>query len=187
MPNLVLAVTGASGSLLAKALMARSPWPVSLVMSRCGREVYARECGGVDALEAGAREVLDIDDLFAPIASGSVETAGMVVAPCSVNTLGHIAAGTSPNLISRAAHCHLKEGRPLILALREAPLTLIDIDNARSAAAAGGVVMPLSPPFFMTAGRNPDRVTLTELMDLFADRVLRRLGHPAGKTWEDVR
>jgi 4-hydroxy-3-polyprenylbenzoate decarboxylase len=187
MSKLVLAVTGASGSLLAERLMEKSPWPVHLVVSRWGREVYERERGALTGLTARAAAVLDVDDLLAPIASGSVETAGMVVAPCSANTLGHIASGTSPNLITRAAHCHLKEGRRLILALREAPLSLIDLDNARAVAAAGGVVMPLSPPFFMTAGRNPDEVTMTDLMDLFADRVLQLLGQPASQTWEDVR
>jgi 4-hydroxy-3-polyprenylbenzoate decarboxylase len=187
MSNLVLAVTGGSGSLVAKLLATRSPWPVSLVASRWGREVYEKECGPIASLEAQVNEVLDVDDLLQPIASGSVDTAGMVIAPCSANTLGHIASGTSCNLITRAAHCHLKEGRRLVLAVRESPWTLIDIQNAGTVAAAGGVVMPLSPPFFMTAGRSPDEVTMTELLTLYVDRVLQVLGHPAPKTWEDVR
>lgn len=187
MLKLVLAVTGASGSLTAKSLIAKSPWPVALVMSQWGRKVYESECGPVRELEEMADEIHRDDDLFASIASGSVPTAGMIVAPCSANTLGHIAAGTSPNLIARAAHCHLKEGRKLILALRESPLTLIDIENARSVAAAGGVIMPLSPPFFMTADKAPETISMAELVELFADRVLGLLGAPVDRTWEDVR
>ena len=111
----------------------------------------------------------------------------MIVAPCSANTLGQVAQGLSPILITRAAHCHLKEKRPLILCVREAPWSLIDLENARRVTAAGGVVMPISPPFFMAAGRDPDAVSMTELIALFADRVLKLLGHPPPASWESSR
>ncbi len=186
MSKLVLGVTGATGSLLADLLLDKSPWPVSLVASEWGRNVYERECGPFEGLSRRAAEVLDNGDLGAAIASGSVETAGMIVAPCSANTLGQIAAGVSPNLIARAAHCHLKERRPLVLCIRETPWTLIDIDNAKRVAEAGATVMPVSPPFFMTAGKDPGEVSLQELMSLFADRVLKLLGHAPKRTWEDV-
>lgn len=184
--NLVVAVTGASGALAAKMVVARSPWPVTLVASRWGREVYERECGEFGRLAAQAAEVYADDDLSAPIASGSVATAGMVVAPCSCDTLARIASGIGNTLIARAAHCHLKERRKLVLCVRESPWTLIDLDNARTVAAAGGIIMPLSPPCYMVAGKSPRAVSLTDLLGAFVDRVLAVLGHPAGSDWESV-
>jgi 4-hydroxy-3-polyprenylbenzoate decarboxylase len=101
--------------------------------------------------------------------------------------MAQMAAGLGDSLITRAAHCQLKERRPLILCLREAPLTLIDLENARRLGQAGTVIMPMSPPFFMFAGRDPQTVTYHDLMDAFADRVLAVLGQTPGRTWEDVR
>ncbi len=110
----------------------------------------------------------------------------MVVLPCSTNTLAKIAGGIADSLITRAAHCHLKEHRKLVLCVRESPWTLIDLDNARKVAAAGGIIMPLSPPFYMAAGRDPDTVTMTELLGAYVDRVLAVLGHPAETDWESI-
>ena len=184
--NLILAVTGATGAHAAELLAARSPWPVTLVISRWGRDLCAREGVSVDALADGADCIFDDDDLAAAIASGSVPTAGMVVLPCSAGTLGKIAAGLADTLIARAAHCHLKERRKLVLCVRESPWSLIDLDNARRAAAAGAVIMPISPPYYMAAGRSPQSVTMSELLGAYVDRVLALLGRPAEHTWEDL-
>jgi 4-hydroxy-3-polyprenylbenzoate decarboxylase len=181
--RLVLAVTGATGAHAAQLLMERSPWPITLVVSRWGRDVCARERVPVEALAKRAAEVLDDDDLAAGIASGSVPTVGMVVMPCSTDTLAKIAAGVADTLITRAAHCHLKEGRKLVLCVRESPWTLIDIRNAACAAEAGAVVMPLSPPFYMFADREPGGVTMTDLLGAYVDRVLAVLGKKPTKTW----
>jgi 4-hydroxy-3-polyprenylbenzoate decarboxylase len=183
--NLVLAVSGASGAYASKLLIKKSPWPVSLIASDWGKEVYERECTSFDELAADAEAVYSNDDLASSISSGSVETAGMVILPCSTNTLAHVAAGMADNLITRAAHCHLKEARKLILCVRESPWTAIDFGNAERVTLAGGTVMPLSPPFYMTAGRDPNEVTMTELMELFVDRVLASLGKPQERTWEN--
>jgi len=186
-PHLILGITGASGILAAQRLLEKSLWPVDLVTSHWGREVAKTESGGMRTIESLAHQVFAYDDLYAPLASGSVAYRGMVVLPCSVHTLAQIAAGLGDNLIIRAAHCQLKERRPLILCLREAPMTLIDIDNARRAAQAGAVIMPMSPPYFMFAGADPRSVTMNDLMDAFVDRVLALLGQPSATTWEDVR
>jgi flavin prenyltransferase len=186
-PHLIVGITGASGMHAARLLVGKSPWPVDLVASRWGREVAGTEGGDMASLEVRAARVFKPDDLYAPISSGSVATAGMVVLPCSAHTLARIAAGLGECLITRAAHCQLKERRPLIICLRETPLTLIDLDNARRAAAAGAVIMPLSPPFFMFAGRDPQSVSMDALLDAFVDRVLALLGHPPARTWEDLR
>lgn len=184
--NLVLAITGATGVHAAELLAARSPWPVTLVASRWGKDLCAREGVSFEDLSAAADCVLDNADLAATIASGSVPTVGMVVLPCSAGTLGKIAAGLADSLIARAAHCHLKERRKLILCVRESPWSLIDLDNARRVAAAGGIIMPISPPYYMTASRSPQTVTMTELLGAYVDRVLALLGRDADRTWEDL-
>jgi 4-hydroxy-3-polyprenylbenzoate decarboxylase len=184
--NLVLAVTGATGAHAAQLLLERSPWPVALVASPQGKDVCRRECGDFDALAGRAAAVFEDGDLAAPIASGSVATAGMVVLPCTTNTLGKVACGIGDSLITRAAHCHLKERRPLVLCVRESPWTLIDLENARNVAAAGGIVMPVSPPYYMTIGKSPDTVTMTDLLGAYVDRVLAVLGHPSERDWGTV-
>lgn len=186
-PRLIIAMTGASGAYVSRMLLTKSPWPTILIASRWAKEIYTRECGPYEELVRAAGEVYDTQDLTAPPSSGSVPTVGMVIAPCSTNTLGQIAAGLGDNLISRAAHCHLKERRPLILALRETPLTTIDLDNAGKVAAAGATLMPLTPPYFMFEGKTAEQITLHDLMDAFADRVLALLGRRMPATWEDLR
>jgi 4-hydroxy-3-polyprenylbenzoate decarboxylase len=185
--RLVAAVTGASGSLLAKCIVEKSQFPIVLVASDWGKRVYETECGPFQTLAEKAAEVNDNGDLFAPIASGSTETVGMIVAPCSASTLARIAHGLGDDLIARAAHCHLKEQRKLILCLRESPLTLIDINNAAAAAAAGAMIMPVSFPFYMMKDRDPSTVTLLELMNVFAERALSLFGQKPSVSWEDIR
>lgn len=185
--NLVVAMTGASGARAAELLIEKSPWPVTLVASRWGRHVAAHEGTAYEAVRKKAAAVHENDDLAAPISSGSVPTVGMVVLPCSTDTLGAIASGLSQNLITRAAHCHLKERRKLILCLREAPLTTIDLRNASDVATAGGIIMPLSPPFYMFGDKSPKDITLDDLLNVYVDRVLSLLGHTPAKTWESVK
>jgi 4-hydroxy-3-polyprenylbenzoate decarboxylase len=118
-------------------------------------------------------------NLFAPIASGSFLTAGMVVAPCSGGTLSGIAHGTSANLIQRAADVHLKERRKLILVPRETPLSLVHLDNLRKCAEAGAVVLPAAPGWYHGV------TTLRDLVDFVVGRICDQLGLPNGlmKRW----
>jgi len=185
--KLVLGISGATGAYAASLLVEKSSWPVWLVASRWGRAVFEHECGPFESLASRVEQVFENDDLFAPMASGSVPTAGMIILPCSANTLGQIAAGVGDTLLTRAAHCHLKERRPLILGLRETPLTFIDLKNASRVSAAGGTIMPLSPPYYMTTDKKPPQVTLAELLSAFVDRMLTILGRQAERTWEDMR
>lgn len=185
--RLIVAMSGASGAYAAEVLLEKSPWPTLLIASRWAREVYAHECGPFDKLAAKASQVFDNEDMLAPPASGSVPMAGMVVIPCSSHTLSSVAAGLGDTLIARAAHCQLKERRPLVLCLRETPLTVIDLENAARTVSAGATLMPLSPPFYMFKGRPADKVTLRELMEAYVDRVLAQVGRPPAATWEDVR
>ncbi len=184
--NLVLGITGATGAYAAQLLIEKAPWPVTLVVSEWGREVCKREGISLDLLSSKAGGLLDDKDLAASISSGSVPTVGMVILPCTTNTLGKVACGLSDTLITRAAHCHLKERRPAVFCVRESPWTLIDIENARKVAAAGGVVMPMSPPFYMKSGDSPETVTMKDLLDSYVDRVLAVLKHPPEDNWETI-
>jgi 4-hydroxy-3-polyprenylbenzoate decarboxylase len=185
--NLVVAMTGASGALATKLLIEKSQWPVTLVASKMGRVVYEQEVGPFSELEALADKVWKDGDLTATIASGSVPTAGMVILPCSANTLGKVACGLADSLVTRAAHCQLKEGRKLVLCIREAPWTLLNAQNAANVAAAGGTIMPMSPPYYMAKGRDPNTVSMAEMLGHFVDHVLSLFGQQAPQTWEDIR
>lgn len=185
--HLVLGVTGASGVYASELLIDKAPWPVALIVSRWGKDVYTHERGAFEQLSVKVDTVYENNDLRAPVSSGSAPTVGMVILPCSMNTLGQIASGLCDTLITRAAHCHLKERRPLVMCLRETPLTAIDLDNASKVAYAGGTIMPISPPFYMFGGKDPDRVSMTDLLTAYVDRVLAVLGHPAKANWENIQ
>jgi 4-hydroxy-3-polyprenylbenzoate decarboxylase len=121
-------------------------------------------------------------NLFAPIASGSFLTAGMVVSPCSGGTLSGIAHGTSANLIQRAADVHLKERRKLIVVPREAPLSLIHLDNMRRCVEAGALIIPASPGWYH--GVN----TIRDLVDFVVARICDQfgLGNTLMKRWGEA-
>jgi flavin prenyltransferase len=176
--HLVLAITGATGSLFGvqalRRLVANSEVErVSLLLSPTGRRCLADECGfrpgDLAALSPKVREVNE-RDLGADLSSGSHRHDGMVILPCSAGTLGRIATGVSESLITRAADVCLKERRPLVLCLRETPLNRIHLENLLRVHDAGAVVMPLMPGFY----HHP--ATLEDLADAFATRVLDQVG-----------
>ena len=157
---LVVAITGASGAIYGRGVVEAALATgrrVELVASAPARRVARGE------LEADwTREALDEwlgaraanvrlhapDDIGAAIASGSFPTQAMIVAPCSAGTAGRIAGGLSETLIERAADVHLKERRPLVLVVRETPLSAIHLENLLRLARAGATVLPASPGFY---------------------------------------
>ena len=177
--ELVVAVTGASGAIYAKRFLevAREPQcsRLHLVVSDVGRRVMAQELGlespeellSVASIPAA---IYDNDDLLAPIASGSASCEAMVVVPCSVGTLGRIASGCSDSLITRAADVSLKERRPLILVLRETPLSQIHLRNMLAVAEAGAVVLPACPGFYHSP------TGIGDLVDFIVQRMCDSLG-----------
>jgi flavin prenyltransferase len=120
-------------------------------------------------------------DVGAPIASGSFAHQGMVIIPCSSNTLSAVATGSAQNLLHRAAQVTLKERRRLILVHRETPLSLVDIRNMAAATEAGAIIFPASPGFYMLPR------TIDDLVDFLAGRVLDLLGveHQLPVRWGD--
>jgi flavin prenyltransferase len=151
--KIIVAVTGASGSVYAKHLLDKlialknAPANISLVFSESGKKVWEYELGKI-IIDPTKIHQFDNNDLFAPVASGSAGYDSMVIVPCTMGTLGRIASGTSEDLISRAADVMLKERKKLILVTREAPLNLIHIENMRTISLAGGIIYPASPSFY---------------------------------------
>ena len=115
-------------------------------------------------------EIHSNDDVAATIASGSYPVAGMAVVPCSAGTLGAIANGISRDLLQRAADVCLKERRPLVLAFRESPYSLVHVENMRRVTLAGAIVAPPSPAFYI---REP---SMTRFLDAWCARAARLIG-----------
>ena len=151
--KIVVAITGASGSIYAKVLLdkllaIREQWDtVALVMSDNARDVWRYELGS-ESYTSYPFTLFEKNDFYAPFASGSARFDTMIVCPCSMGTLARIAQGTSSDLTTRAADVMLKERRKLILVPRETPLSAIHLRNMLTVTDAGGVVCPASPSFY---------------------------------------
>jgi 4-hydroxy-3-polyprenylbenzoate decarboxylase len=151
--RLVVGITGASGSVygirLLEVLRATTAVELHLVISAAGKRTLVEETDhSVADVEALAHHHYDVRDIGATLASGSFRTGGMVIAPCSIKTAGAIAACYSDTLIARAADVTLKEGRPLILLVRETPLHLGHLRVLTSLAEMGAVILPPVPAFY---------------------------------------
>lgn len=183
--SLVVAMTGASGSPYAVRLLEillRAGRTVHLVISPAATQVMERELEVTVNLanfdpslllknvEVSRLHYHDYRDFSAGIASGSFQTAGMVVCPCSMGTVAAIAHGTSQNLIHRAADVHLKERRKLILVPRETPFGLIQLRNLTAVAEAGAMVLPAMPAFYTLPK------TVDDMVDFIVGRVCDQLG-----------
>lgn len=175
--RIILAVTGASGTLYAAALAAelggRDDVELHVIISEAARQVQALETDlAPDALTRGAKAVHAPEDIAAPPASGSWPHDGMVICPCSMATLSAVANGFGHNLIHRAADVALKEGKRLILVPRETPLSAIHLQNMLTASQAGAVVLPASPGFYNRPA------TLADLTGHLAGKILDQLDIP---------
>jgi len=190
--RIIIGISGASGAPYAVRtieLLAQRDVEVHVTISSLGCRLLSEECGmapvTAEAL-AGRGDPTRIvlhsgRDMGAVIASGSFQHDGMIIVPCSSNTLGAIAAGMTSTLVQRAAAVTLKEGRPLLLAHRETPLSRIDIGNMDTLAGAGASIVPLSPGFYMQPR------SIDDLVDFMAGRLLDRLGieHDLPIRWKD--
>lgn len=163
--RIILAITGASGTIYgvrALQMLRELGVETHLVTSSSGHLTRQHETALSRAeLEAMADVVHKPGDVGASIASGSFETMGMLIAPCSMRTLAEIANGIASSLIPRAADVVLKERRRLVLLARETPLTLIHLRNMTALTEAGGIVMPPVPAFYTQPNSIDDLVTHT--------------------------
>ena len=177
MKRVVVAISGASGSIygirLLEQLRNDPGVEVHLVVSASGKRTLAEETSyTVRQVESLAHVVYDDRDIGASIASGSFRTAGMIIAPCSIKTLAALAACHADTLIARAGDVTLKEGRPLLVLVRETPLHVGHLRQMLAFAEMGGIVFPPVPAFYL----KPQ--TVEELVGQTVARVLERLGLP---------
>ncbi len=185
MKKIILAVTGASGSLYAVefAKMAGSlDVEIHGIISGAGEKVLQLELGmGPDQL-SNISKWFAIDNFAAPMASGSARYDAMVVLPCSMGTLGSIACGLSQNLIHRAADVMLKEKKPMVLAVRETPFNRNHMQNMLRAHDAGAVICPAMPSFY----HKPENIT--DMVRHYCGRVAAQVGlHiPGLKAWSGL-
>ena len=198
-------VTGASGAILAQktlvlleedARVAR----VHLVVTEAGQRLFAEELGlsAGDLKQLPSRilgrpaakiEILPNKDVGATIASGSYAVDSMIVIPCSMGTLGAIANGISDDLVARAADVMLKEGRKLVLCVRDTPFNRVHLDNMLRVQQAGAVIMPAVPAFYHHPKTIDDLVTqyvcrVLAQIDLPQEKMYRWAGTPASKKAE---
>lgn len=175
MQKIVVAVTGASGSVYAKLLLTKlldlkgQVAELSVVFTRNARQVWETELGEESHREFPVK-YFEADDFMAPFASGSGQYTTMIIIPCSMGTLGRIAGGISNDLITRAADVMLKERRKLICVARETPYSLIHIRNMETITLAGGIICPATPSFYSKPA------TVEEVASTVVDRVIDLAG-----------
>ena len=173
--NLIIAVTGASGSVYGKILLDKllhlreQTGDVGLIFSKNAEEIWQHELGDKSYQDYPFKKY-PITDFYAPFASGSAQYHTMIICPCSMGVLGRIAHGTSDDLITRAADVILKEKRKLIVVPRETPYNLIHIKNMELVTLAGGIICPATPSFYSKPK------SLQELAETVIDRVLDLAG-----------
>ena len=191
--TIVIGISGASGAAYAQRviqLLVEADCAVHLVVSPLGQRLLHDELGmeGVDLAALAGRPdhgmtLHNYRDVGAPIASGSFRHDGMLVVPCSNNSLSAIAQGRSDNLLHRAANVALKERLPLVLAHREMPLSLIEIRNMQQATEAGAIIAPTNPGFYMLPK------SIDDLVNFVAGRLLDLLEvpHTLNTRWADSK
>ncbi len=175
--RIVVGVSGASGAPYADRALRFLAGPgrdagieAEVVFTKTARLVWAHEVG-TDPASYGLR-LWNPSDLTPPFASGSARYDGMIVLPCSAGMMARIAHGVSTDLVARAADVMLKERRPLVLVLRETPLSLIHLRNATQLVEAGAFVMPAAPSFYSRPA------TMEQLLDTVVARAFDRVGVP---------
>lgn len=173
--KIVLAITGASGSVYALKLLEKlsalkaPPAEVAIVISDTAKEIWEYETGQ-KFLSKPPVKIYENNNFFAPFASGSSTYDTMIICPASMGTIGRIANGVSDDLISRAADVILKERRKLILVPRETPYNLIHIKNMETLTLAGAIICPASPSFYS----KPQ--TIDDLVITVVDRIISLAG-----------
>jgi 4-hydroxy-3-polyprenylbenzoate decarboxylase len=175
MHKIVVAVTGASGSiypkiLLNKLMSVNDQWSsLGIIITDNAKIVWQTELGD-EGYKSYDAKYFSKNDFMAPFASGSGDYDIMIIAPCSMGTLGRIASGVSGDLISRAADVVLKERRKLICVIRETPYNLIHIRNMETVTMAGGIICPATPSFYS----KPQ--TIEDVASTVIDRVIDLAG-----------
>jgi 4-hydroxy-3-polyprenylbenzoate decarboxylase len=176
--KIVLGITGSSGAVYALDFLKKCPEQKFLIVSKWGKVLLRDELqlGEKDLAPYVTRTFSD-DDLAAPPASGSNRFDAFVILPASTSTIGKIASGLGDTLITRTAQVCLKEGYPLILCVRETPLSTLTLEQCARLSGYGAVIMPISPPLYFVPK------TVDEYVAGFTDKVLGRIGARTAPGW----
>jgi 4-hydroxy-3-polyprenylbenzoate decarboxylase len=195
--KIVLGITGASGAIFAKrtiTLLKQLGCEQHIIITTYGKRLLHEELAMEGINIHALAEIPEHDDpkdhniflhpladVGASPATGSFRHDGMIIIPCSSNTLGAVANGIGDNLLTRAAAVSLKERLPLILLHREAPLSLVDIENMRKVTLAGGIINPINPGYYLLPS------SIAELVDFVVGRTLDLLNieHPLNIRWNE--
>lgn len=170
--NIVVAVTGASGSIYSKILFEKLEVikeqlnEVGVVFSSNAMDIWKYELGE-EYSPSSPFQVYKKDDFYAPFASGSSNFDTLIICPCSMGTLGRIANGISDDLITRAADVMLKERRKVVIVPRETPYNLIHIENMKTITLAGGIICPATPSFYSQP------TTIEQVVETVVERILK--------------
>jgi len=173
--KIVLAITGASGSIYAEKLLntfhlvQNPPAEIAVIFTETAREIWLSE-RGKKFYELDATKEYSNSSYNAPFASGSSQFDTMIICPASMGTIGRIANGTAEDLIARSADVMLKERRKLIIVPRETPYSLIHIDNMKKLTLAGAIICPATPSFYS----NPK--TIDDLVMTVVERIIDLAG-----------
>ncbi len=174
--KIILAITGASGSIYAQKLLERlstlkaAPSEIAVVFSDTAKEIWEYETGQ-KFFPGPLAKVFENENFYAPFASGSSTYSSMIICPASMGTIGRIANGVSDDLISRAADVMLKERRRLIMVPRETPYNLIHIRNMEILTRAGAIICPATPSFYCKP------ITIDDLVMTVVDRIISLAGY----------
>ncbi|MCP5002787.1 MAG: UbiX family flavin prenyltransferase [Planctomycetes bacterium] len=184
MKNVVVAITGASGVVYGQRLLqvlCDKPFDIHLIVSGAAIKVIQHELGiSLDKDDFDVSKFLgkenarvthyNVDDITAPVSSGTFETVAMIIVPCSMNTLCSIAHGISSNLIQRVASVNLKEGRKLVVVPRETPLTPIHLEGMLKLSQARACILPAMPGYYS----HPE--TIEDQIDFITGKILTSIG-----------
>ncbi|HEX2922334.1 MAG TPA: UbiX family flavin prenyltransferase [Bacteroidales bacterium] len=180
--KIVLAITGASGSIYAQTLLDNlqklemPPEEIAVIITSTGRDIWIDETGKKFEAIGSAKEY-DNDTYYAPFASGSSQYDTMIICPASMGAIGRIANGTSDDLIARAADVMLKERRKLIIIPRETPYSLIHLKNMEKLTLSGAIICPASPSFYSKPA------TINDLVSTVVDRIIDLAGFQSNNSY----
>jgi 4-hydroxy-3-polyprenylbenzoate decarboxylase len=176
--KIVVGITGSSGAVYALDFLKKCPPKKYLVVSNWGKVLLRDELGmGEKDLHPYVEKAFSDDDLTAPCASGSNHFDAFVIVPASTSTVGKIASGLGDTLITRTAQVCLKERIPLMIALRETPLSTLTLEQCARLSGYGAIIMPISPPLYFVPG------TVDAYVGGFTDKLLGQLGVRNSPGW----
>jgi 4-hydroxy-3-polyprenylbenzoate decarboxylase len=176
--KILLSITGSSGAVYAVDFLKQSSSEKFLIISKWGKALLHDEMKMTENdLQPYIKRQFSNDDLSAPPASGTNRFDAHIILPCSTSTMGKIASGIGDTLITRAAQVALKERTPVILCVRETPLSTLALQQAAALSAMGVVIMPVSPALYYVPQ------TIDEYVGAFTDKLLNIIGERRTKGW----